>query len=79
MKNTIIFIAFMLLVIGFLTLFSGTRAPRIPEDSRHGVITDNAACAECHAPGKEAALKASHPPKTECLLCHKAKRKPKAA
>lgn len=79
MKNTIIFVVFVLLIIGLLTLFSGTRAPRLPEDVRHKVITDNTACLECHGPGKEAALKNTHPPKAECLICHKVKRKVKAA
>ena len=74
MKNTLIFILFVLLVIGFLSLFSGARAPRIPEDSLHRTITDNAACMECHGTGRQAALKEKHPPKTECLICHKVKR-----
>ncbi|HET6514027.1 MAG TPA: hypothetical protein VFG09_02620 [Thermodesulfovibrionales bacterium] len=75
MKNTIIFVIFVLLVLGLLTLFSGTRAPRIPEDSRHAALSDNAACMECHGPGKVAERKKTHPPKDECLLCHKVKRK----
>jgi len=79
MKNTLIFIVFVLAVIGILSIFSGTRSPRIPEDDRHKGIVENKACLECHGPDKEAALKKTHPPKYECLLCHKTKRRVKAA
>ncbi|MGD0886872.1 MAG: hypothetical protein ABSA46_18680 [Thermodesulfovibrionales bacterium] len=75
MKNTLIFVLFVLLVLGLLSLLSGTRSPRIPEDVLHRVITDNTACLECHGPGAEAALKKNHPPKDQCLICHKVKRK----
>jgi len=79
MKNTLFFIFFVLAVIGFLSLFSGTRSPRIPEDDRHKGIVTNGACLECHGPGKAAALNKTHPPKYECLLCHKTKRRARAA
>jgi hypothetical protein len=73
MKNTLIFVAFVLVVLGFLFVISGKRvAPRpIPADSRHAGINDAAVCMDCHGPGKEAPLKAKHPPKQECLKCHK--------
>lgn len=64
----------MLAVLGLLYAVSGDRSPRIPEDSLHTVIDNNAACGECHAPGEPAALKATHPPKDDCVLCHKVKR-----
>ena len=79
MKNTLIFIIFMAIVLGLLSLLSGTRAPRIPEDALHAGITDNGVCLKCHAPGTPAALKQNHPPKTECVICHKRKRKIKQA
>jgi hypothetical protein len=28
-------------------------------------------CVICHAPGKQAPLKDTHPPKDECFTCHK--------
>jgi len=49
------------------------KAPFIPRDIFHSIVITNAACTTCHTPGKQAPLKASHPPKEECMLCHKAK------
>jgi hypothetical protein len=74
MRNTIIFIVFVLAVVGLLFAISGDRSPRIPEDDMHAGLTEQASCLECHAPGKEAALSPAHPPKDQCLLCHKRKR-----
>ena len=48
-------------------------APFIPGDVFHDIVISNAACTTCHTPGKHAALKASHPPKEECMSCHKAR------
>jgi hypothetical protein len=74
MKNTIWFILFAAAVILVLVLLSsGKKPPYIPDDSIHAVITVDAACAACHAPGKTAPLKPSHPPKEQCLICHKKK------
>ncbi|HAM52651.1 MAG TPA: hypothetical protein DCP92_18860 [Nitrospiraceae bacterium] len=75
MKNTLIFVVFVLLVLGLLFLISGTRSPKIPDDALHRTISDKTACLECHGPGKEAALKKNHPPKDQCFICHKVKRK----
>ena len=47
-------------------------APFIPRDIFHTSVINNAACTTCHTPGKQAPLKASHPPKEECMVCHKA-------
>ncbi|MEJ2182323.1 MAG: hypothetical protein P8Y66_02230 [Nitrospirota bacterium] len=74
MKNTLIFVAFVLLVLGGLYLISGDRSPRIPDDALHAGLSENAACAVCHGPGMEEALSAEHPPKDDCLYCHKRKR-----
>jgi len=74
MKNTLTFIAFALAVL--LTLFflsSVKKAPLIPSDDQHKAVTTNVACAECHAPGKQVPLKQDHPPKEQCLTCHKLK------
>jgi hypothetical protein len=75
MRNTLIFIIFVLAVVGFLYAISGDRAPRIPEDETHTGLTERVSCLECHAPGKEAELSPTHPPKDQCLLCHKRKRR----
>ena len=45
--------------------------PFIPRDIFHTIVINNAACRTCHTPGKQAQMKASHPPKEECMLCHK--------
>ncbi|HUI67338.1 MAG TPA: hypothetical protein VL087_03930 [Nitrospirota bacterium] len=74
MKNTLTFIAFALAVLLFLFfLYSSKKAPLIPSDDLHRNVTTNAACAECHSPGKQAPLKRNHPPKEQCLTCHKLK------
>lgn len=48
-------------------------APLIPRDIFHSIVINNAACTTCHTPGRQAPLKASHPPKEECMFCHKAR------
>ncbi len=71
MKNTVGFILFALSVLLVLFLLSsGQKPPAIPADDFHKNITTDAACTECHAPGKRAPLKAAHPPKEQCLKCH---------
>ncbi len=74
MKNTLIFIVFVLVVLGLLYAISGKRVPPplIPADAVHSGPADPPACLECHGPGKEAPRKAKHPPKQECFKCHKA-------
>lgn len=74
MKNTLSFVVFVLLVLGLLYAISGTRSPRIPEDSYHTVIDNDALCMECHSAGGSAPRKETHPPKDQCLECHKVKR-----
>jgi len=74
MKNTLMFLAFVLIVLGLLLVVSGKRVPPplIPADSTHIGAGDNVtACTGCHGPGKEAQLKAKHPPKYDCFKCHK--------
>jgi len=74
MKNTLIFIVFVLAVLGLLYAISGKRVPPplIPADSCRIVPGDTAVCMDCHGPGKKAPRKAKHPPKHECFKCHKA-------
>ena len=71
MKNTLTLIAFVLAVLLVLFFLSSSKkAPLIPSDDLHKNVTTNAACTECHAPGKQAPLKQNHPPKEQCLICH---------
>ncbi len=76
MKNTLIFVAFVLVVLGMLFAISGKRVPPplIPDDVIHETVNDVSACMNCHGPGKSAAMKKAHPPKFECLKCHKARK-----
>ncbi len=75
--NTVIFVLFVLVVIGLLTAISGERSPRVPIDAIHNGIEDNAVCLECHGPGMAQERGPKHPPKDQCLLCHHRKRVPK--
>jgi len=72
MKSIFTFIVFVVVVVGLLLLFPGKTYPPIPGDDFHRAIRDNAACMECHGPGKKDELKKTHPPKYECLKCHRA-------
>jgi hypothetical protein len=69
---------FVLSVLGFLFLVSGERAHRIPDDENHMVFDDNEVCMPCHGPGQPYARKPTHPPKDDCIKCHKVKRTRKA-
>ncbi len=74
MKNTVGFIVIAAAVLAFLFFLSThKKVPRIPADALHNLVTTNDGCAACHAPGKRAPLKPSHPPKEQCLTCHKKK------
>jgi hypothetical protein len=76
MKNTwplIIAAAVIIFALAFLSS-TGTKAPIIPPDNIHSAITTPEACVTCHAPGKQMPLKANHPPKEQCFICHKVKK-----
>lgn len=51
----------------------------LPHDSNHerfmtmGKKEAERYCESCHAPGKQAPLPETHPPKYRCLFCHKRK------
>jgi hypothetical protein len=74
LMSTIIFIIFAVAVIALLNSVSGDRSPRIPEDEIHKGLNDNQSCMQCHGPGQYAERSPSHPPKDQCILCHKRKR-----
>jgi len=74
MKNTVGFAVFVLVVLLLLFFLSSSKkVPPIPSDALHSGITTDAGCATCHGPGKQAPLKPAHPPKEQCLVCHKKK------
>jgi len=73
MKSTwqlIIAVAVIIVVLFYLSS-TGKKAPFIPPDNIHSAITSQEGCVACHAPGKQAPLKANHPPKEQCFICHK--------
>lgn len=72
--QTVIFIVFVLVVIGLLTTISGERSARIPDNPVHINLTDSEYCLTCHGPGGEFMRSEHHPPKDNCILCHKTKR-----
>jgi len=75
MKSTwplIIAAAVIIVVLIFLSS-TGKKAPFIPSDNIHSAMPTQEVCVACHAPGKQAPLKANHPPKEQCLICHKVK------
>jgi hypothetical protein len=75
MKKNILFIAVAAAVLIFLFYLSTSKkVPLIPDDDLHRIVATNEACSACHAPGMRAPLKATHPPKEQCLICHKVKR-----
>ncbi len=75
MKKNMVFLVIassVLLILFFLS--SRNKVPFIPADDLHRSIVTAADCGECHAFGKRAPLKETHPPKEQCLICHKVKR-----
>ena len=76
LQKNVAFIAGALLVVGTLALLSGAREKRyVPIDDNHPRPLAVALCRDCHAPGKMAPQPADHPPKEQCLLCHRDKLK----
>jgi hypothetical protein len=74
-KSALTFTVLAALILIFLFyLSSGHKVPAVPQDERHRNATTDVSCLECHAPGKQAPLEAAHPPKEQCLICHKIKK-----
>ena len=72
MKNNITLIVAALAILAFLFfLSSGKKVPALPGDETHRQVPSNSFSPTCHGPGKQSPLKPSHPPKEQCLLCHK--------
>ena len=73
MKHVAIFLVFVLLVVGLLYSVSGTKSPRIPDNENHLVFDREDVCMECHGPEGVVPRRDTHPPKDQCLQCHKVK------
>lgn len=76
MKSTwTLVIAALVIIAGLYFLStSGKKAPFIPPDNVHSSVMTQEGCVVCHAPGKPSPLKADHPPKEQCFICHKVKK-----
>ncbi len=74
MKSTLslIFAAGAIVAVLLFISSTGKKAPSIPLDKIHHTIMIQESCVTCHAPGKQAPLKDTHPPKEQCFICHKA-------
>ena len=72
MKNTwslIVAAAAVLILLLFLSS-TGKKPPLMPSDRLHADMKTHESCLPCHAPGKSAPLKETHPPKEQCMVCH---------
>lgn len=49
----------------------GTFAPAVPRDIFHRAVISDAGCVTCHTPGRQAPLRMTHAPATECMACHR--------
>ncbi len=76
MKSTVGLIAAGAAIVILLVFLSASakKPPFIPSDSMHSGSTTAEACVACHAPGRRAPLRANHPPKEQCFICHKIKK-----
>ena len=73
MKNSwsLIAVGAAVVLLLFVLSLSGKKPPFIPEDAVHSNLRTNEACLPCHAQGKSSPLKENHPPKEQCVVCHK--------
>ncbi len=55
----------------FFLSSSGRRPTTIPADEFHQGMNKQDGCLNCHAPGRTSPLKERHPPKEQCLVCHR--------
>jgi len=74
-RNDLLFVIAVVAVVGFLYYLSttGKKPPFIPADAQHMATATNEDCAGCHGKDKQYAIKGPHPPKEQCLTCHKYK------
>lgn len=77
MKRIITLSLVTVVVVSLILIYSpdlpGGDAPAIPADIFHSYVIANAGCFTCHTPGKQMPLREGHPPRTDCLVCHKSR------
>ena len=80
-RKTLLFNVIFVLLCGSIFLFLWSAPPettvKLPRDEIHADFFDlpieevESHCGKCHNPDGEAPLSEGHPPKHQCLLCHK--------
>ncbi len=69
--RSLVIVAVAVVLALFYLSSTGKKPPMIPSDAAHQGTTTQEGCTACHAPGKSSPLKEMHPPKEQCLVCHK--------
>lgn len=70
-KSIALFIVFILFILFFLWNAPPVEGPPIPNDDEHSNIEEETSCMECHIIEDHFKGNKYHPPKTECLECHR--------
>ncbi len=70
MKKNIVFAVSVLLIVAVLYIVSTEEIVPVPLDREHQNKAETT-CLECHGENREHQLKKEHPPKYQCLQCHK--------
>ena len=76
-KSLIFYGGTFLVVLTLALLAKGRPARYVPVDDDHPRPLAVERCLDCHGAGKDAARSAKHPPKDQCMLCHRDKLKKK--
>lgn len=72
-KSGWMFLLLAALLLGGLLMLSGKKFAPLPTDALHAGLKDNTSCLPCHSPEGDSPLGDKHPPKEQCLTCHKVK------
>jgi hypothetical protein len=71
-QKSLVFYGGALLMVGTLAFLAKDPPARyVPVDDNHPRPLVVAACRDCHAPGAMAPQSPDHPPKDQCMLCHR--------
>ena len=72
LQKNLVFFGGSLLMVGTLTFLAAERKTRyVPEDENHPRPLAVTLCRDCHGGGKMSPQLAKHPPKDQCMLCHR--------
>jgi len=71
MRKNIVFAGVIIFILALLYFLSTEEFVQIPLDKEHINITNEKVCLDCHGEGRKNQLSKEHPPKYQCLKCHK--------